>query len=287
MKALMHVAVLCLSAAVTERKIAVWREFGAEIRRRRFQAGLSLERLAPHAGVSPQMLGAMERGTRRTKEDAAKRLDAFFATNGALMRSWLQAVRGEGDPEWYEQVTNSEENATEIHMFHPNLVPGLLQTKAYALEIFQQSRLLDAAQQHEHLAELRVKRLDALVQANNPKLLAVIPEEVLRAPVGKGDVMREQRAHLVRLAESERLKLLVVPQGTPYIGGASGAFRVIGSDNGSPVVYAEHTGGGVIIDDHLEVARHQAIYRELLSWALPPLASIDLMRRMNEEVEHD
>ncbi len=247
---------------------------------------MNLERLAPQAGLSPQMLGAMERGTRRTKEDVAKRLDAFFATNGALMRRWSQAVRGEGDPDWYEQVTESEENATEIHMYHPNLVPGLLQTEAYALVVFRDDGPLDSPEEHKRLAQLRVKRLDALVEVNNPKLLAVIPENVVRARVGDEEVMREQRAHLVRLAESERLRLLVVPVGTPYLGGSSGPFRVIMSEDGPPIVYAEHSGGGVIIDDSQEVARHQAVYRELLSWALPPLASIDLIRRMNEEDEH-
>ncbi|WP_106581466.1 helix-turn-helix domain-containing protein [Murinocardiopsis flavida] len=267
---------------MTNAKLTMWREFGSEVRRLRLQAGMNLEKLAPHAGVSPQMLGAMERGTRRTQEDVARKLDVFFATNGALMRRWSQALRGESDPEWYQQVTESEEAATEIHMYHPTLIPGLLQIEAYALVVFRDSGPLDSAEEHQRLAQLRVKRLDALIQANNPKLLAVIPEEVLRGHVGKESVMQQQRERLVRLAGSERLRLLVVPRGTPYLGGASGAFRVIGSQGGPPIVYAEHMSGGMIIDDPQDVARHQAIYRELLSWALPPIASIDLIRTMDE-----
>lgn len=267
---------------MTDKKLTLWREFGAEVRRLRLQAGMNLERLAPHSGVSPQMLGAMERGTRRTQEDVAMRLDSFFATNGGLMRHWTQAVRGEKNPEWYQQVTESEAVANEIHMYAPTLVPGLLQIEEYALIVFRDSGPLSSATEHQRHAQLRVKRLNALIKGNNPKLLAVIPEEVLRARIGKEGVMRQQRVHLVDLAESEKLKLLVVPPGTPYFGGASGSFRVIASQGSPPIVYAEHTSGGVIIDEPQEVARHQAIYRELLSWALPPLASIDLIRTMDD-----
>lgn len=167
-------------------------------------------------------------------------------------------------------------------MFHSNLVPGLLQIESYALAVFQDSGPLDTPDEHRRLAKLRVRRLDALVKANDPRLLAVIPEGVLQTRVGKGDVMRALLAHLVRLAESEKLRMLVVPTGTPYLGGASGPFRVISSEQGPPIVYAEHMSGGVIIDERSEVARYQAVYRELLSWALPPLASIDLLHRMNE-----
>lgn len=272
---------------MTDTNKTAWRKFGSEIRRLRLQSRMTLEQVAPYAGVSAQMIGAMERGTRRTQEDIASKLDTLFATHGALMRHWSSAVRREKDPEWYEQVTRSEEAATEIHMYHPNLIPGLLQTEQYAEAVFRESRPLDPVEEHKRLAQLRVQRLGALQKKSDPKLSAVIPEGTLRAAVDSATCMREQRAYLLSLAKSRAVKLLAVPRETPYIGALSGPFRVIASEEGPPILYAEHTAGGAIIDDHNEVARLQAVYRELLSWALPPLASIDLIHRINDEADND
>lgn len=60
--------------------------FGAELRARRIEAGLSLRRLAPLVLVSHDLLARVEKAQRRPQSDLVERLDTVLGADGELRR---------------------------------------------------------------------------------------------------------------------------------------------------------------------------------------------------------
>lgn len=246
---------------------------------------MTLEDLSTQISVSPQMLGAMERGKRRTKKDIAAELESSLATNGALLRKWEEARKSSANPEWHTDVVQAEEDATEIHYFHPTLIPGLFQTEEYARVIFADGRPLDSREDVDRLTQLRTQRLTALMEKTAPKITGLIGEGALRARVGGTETMDAQLAHLENLAKSSATRLLVVPSTARYHGGASGPFQVLRFADRPTAIYADHAGGGTFIDTEQEVQRFTAILQELLAWALSPTLTLELLGEVRREAK--
>ncbi|GAB3207000.1 Predicted transcriptional regulator [Marinactinospora thermotolerans DSM 45154] len=260
-----------------EKQLDTWLDFGAEVRRRRTQAGKSLGQVAKELSITSGMLGKIERATRATKKDIAQQLEDYFGTNGILLRKWEHAATG--SPEWFRLVTKSEENATEIRAWAPILVPGVLQVEGYARAIFKVGRPLDRPDEIERLVAARLERGRTLTREDGPRLWVTLCESVLGRIVGGTDIMRDQLALLVELAEKERIRVQVVPATTPDCPGNSGPFRIITTREGGTIVYGDSSGGGNIVDSLPEVRRHVALYGELQAVALPPTTSLNVIRK--------
>lgn len=263
---------------MAEKKHPVWIRFGSEIRRLRKQEGLTATQLGKEVSLSPAMISAIERGSRTPKRDRVEAFDRFFATEGAVLRKWSEATNLEADPDWFREVVRSEEQAAEIRMWHPSLVPGLLQTPDYARAVFAAGRPLDGKSEIDQLVIAREQRVEQLVREGGPALWAIVDETVVRRTVGDSKTMKEQLAHLASMAEAGSVKLSVVPTATHFHPGLSGPFRLLSFDGRPSLVYAEHSGGGQLIEGTIEVRRHVAVLEELRGWSLTPTQSVELIK---------
>ncbi len=81
------------------RTVDVTRTFGAELRRRRAQAGLTQRELAERVRYSRETVAAVERGRRYATRQLALRCDEVLATDGVLGRLWprVESVRVAAD----------------------------------------------------------------------------------------------------------------------------------------------------------------------------------------------
>lgn len=262
-----------------------WVRLGREISRLRELAGLTQAQLADATGWSRSLISALQRGTRTPKREQVEALDDALATGGALLRLWANLVQNLDAPAWITEVVRSEEQSTEIRMYHLSLVPGVLQTEDYARVVFTYGNPLDRSETIERLVAGRLKRREVLMARGGPSLWAVIDEAVIRRTVGDPQVMSGQLALLIDLAESQAVRLQVVPDNTPLHPGRSGPFRLLTFPDTAPLVYAEHAAGGELIDDHQEVRRFTAIFGELQGWALTPTQSLRLIREVKEEFD--
>ena len=64
-------------------------KFGAELRRYRTKAGLSMAKLGLKIHFSAETIGRVERGERRPSETLAKVCDQTLDTGGALLELWV------------------------------------------------------------------------------------------------------------------------------------------------------------------------------------------------------
>jgi hypothetical protein len=178
-------------------------------------------------------------------------------------------------------VVRSEVEASEIRMWHPTLIPGILQTGGYARSIFSAGRPLDTPEEIEELVASRLARFPTL----SARLWCVLDEVALRRVIGGPEVMSRQLAHLYDLAQSGAVRIQVVPPDTSAHPGLSGGFRIISFRERPPVVYVEHFAGGVLIDGGIEVSRLSAVYGELQAWARTPRSSLAVIKDAKEQVD--
>jgi transcriptional regulator with XRE-family HTH domain len=104
---------------------------GAELRHAREKKGLSQEQLGQVLFVSGSFVGQLEAGTRRMQPEIARMLDEILETDGFFLRNCRAAAKSKYEDHFAEAV-ELEAQATAIRQYTPLLIPGLLQTAAYA-----------------------------------------------------------------------------------------------------------------------------------------------------------
>lgn len=121
----------------------------------------------------------------------------------------LAARARSGTPEWFMPYLGAESTATMIRCWSPMIVPGVLQTRAYAYEMLKVERYAP-----ERLAELVNTRIQRQRVLDRARVVTVLDYSVTRRMLGSPQVMAEQCAHLVTVAEQPNVSMHIVPENT-------------------------------------------------------------------------
>ncbi|MET8625599.1 helix-turn-helix transcriptional regulator [Kitasatospora sp. NPDC004669] len=217
------------------------RQLGAELRRRREEAGLSHEEVAEAlSGMSQPKLSRIENGRGATKVDDVKRLLALYkcedtdlisalvdmAKNGSQRGMWWQSYGAHISPELGDLIT-LEASASSVRTYEGAFIPGLFQTPAYAREIIKKLSMRPDVNV-EALVDVRMARQGALTRSEPLTLWAVIHEAAIRSAVGGPAVMAEQLSRLIDRAAQPNINIQVMPIGAPAHHGMGGAFTILG-----------------------------------------------------------
>ena len=125
-----------MGLTVSDRAASPLRVFGAMLRSYRLKSGMSLEQLGARVYLSDDMVGNTENGQRVPTEQFAAACDAVpELTGGALaeLRDLLKDyLKQRAYPGWFIRWPEKEAQATVLRSFELVVIPGLLQTQAYA-----------------------------------------------------------------------------------------------------------------------------------------------------------
>ncbi|SCL69621.1 Helix-turn-helix domain-containing protein [Micromonospora citrea] len=211
---------------------------GAELRQLRRREALTLEQVCDRLGwASTSKLSRIELGQSRPDlADVLDLLDVYevpppqrdalivIARDAATSRGWWKALGEMGERQ--RTYAELEAGAATIVDWQPAVVPGLLQTPAYARLRIAAGRLLDPTVDVEADVRARAMRHEVLRRADPPRYTALLGEAACEAGDTPPSVWREQLRHLVDLAGLPHvtIRLLpgsVVPRGgvrplTPY-----------------------------------------------------------------------
>ncbi|MBZ3914691.1 helix-turn-helix domain-containing protein [Streptomyces acidiscabies] len=254
--------------------------YGEWLKEARTAKGWTQQQLADAAIMSRSHIAAIENGTRYPSEEDAKRLDQALGT-GNVLATFRPGQKGDV-PDWFERARQLEQQATNIRVFGLSYVPGLLQTEEYARSVIDSGYPRRSEDERHKAVVTRLERAKLLEDPLTPELWALLDEAVIRRPVGGPRVMADQLAHIVALAESGRIRVNVLPFGTPHSLLAGLAMLMWFADQ-PPVAYTEGLRTGTVHDSPAMVEEIQGAYALALSEAQPLQQSLALLRATEKE----
>jgi transcriptional regulator with XRE-family HTH domain len=258
--------------------------FAQELRAQRESAGLTQEQLARLMGYSTSVIAKLETCRTIPSPQHAGQADEGLATPGTFRRLRQAMINGTHEP-WVRAYLEMEERATVLRWWESLVVPGLLQTEAYARAMIRAGRPGDSDADIERLVTARLSRQAIWERPDPPPpmLFVVLGEAVLRQRVGDAEIMRGQLGHLVEAASNPRITIQVLPFAAAAHPGLLGPLLVASFDNDRDAAYLDNALDGQVTERRKQVARVALLYDTLRIEALTPGASTDMMVKVAEE----
>lgn len=248
-----------------------------ELRHVRAARGMRQEDLAKILKYSPSQVGMIETGARKPPPGFWESVDEALQTGGSFTR-WADRL---GTPRWKVEWESAEREAVSLRSYEALVVPGLLQTAAYARTVLTDAGLWSHDEVEKLLAD-RMARQEILARENPPSLTAVIDEGVLRREVGNPGIMNEQVDAIIKACAAPRIQVHVVPATAGAYVGLNGPFVLATARDRSVVGYIDNQLHGDVVDGAEEVTSLEAAWEAVRSEALPHRLSIDLMTKAVE-----
>jgi transcriptional regulator with XRE-family HTH domain len=269
------------------------RRLGAELRKYRDAAGVTIDVVADRLGCSPSKVSRIETGhTSATPRDVKDMLD-IYRVDGAVSDELVQIAREARQKGWWHPFSTvltgayvgMEAAARSVRAYEQQVIPGLLQTDMYADALIRGARLSDTDQQIEQRVRVRMARQALLIQDDPIDLWVVLDEAVVSRPVGGDDVMRDQLFRLAEMAVLPNVTLQILPFAAGAHAGMDGTFAILDfPDAEDPdVVFVENATGGLFLEKVDELSKYNSIFDAIRSTALPPEESRNMIALLAEE----
>ncbi|WP_327696599.1 helix-turn-helix domain-containing protein [Streptomyces sp. NBC_00459] len=258
---------------------------GAELRHAREAAGLSQDELGRPLFVSGSFIGQMEAGTRRMMHEYAVQIDQILGTKDFFERNCAALAKSKY-PDHFAEAAEAEAVATAIRQYAQLLIPGLLQTKAYAEAVFRAYKPLAQAAEIDKDVANRLDRARLLDNPTTPLLWSVLDEAVLRRVVGGPAVMAEALRHVAALIRQHRIIVQVLPFGAGAHASMHGSLKLMEFEGAPPLSFVEAPDMGKLQDDPATVSRHTLMFNLLQAAALSPQDSLALIESVAHDYEH-
>lgn len=258
--------------------------YGSEVRRLREAEGISLVRLAEIVHASKSHLARVETAERMPPQGLSEALDAAFGTDGHFVRLYKLARR-EAHPGRYRRYMELEERSSAIAHYSAHMVPGLLQTEAYARALLSCQPELDDETLEEKVAA-RLSRQERLKGESPPYLWAILDEAVIRRPIGGLPVMRDQLGALLPQMDTTMTKIQVLPYCHGEHALLGGSLTLLTIPDEDAVAYEEGIEAGHLYEDAPVVQKYQRFYDALRAYALSPRDSAAIIREAMEDMRN-
>ncbi len=205
----------------------------------------------------------------------------------ASKRGWWQTY-GDVVAANYKDYLSLESDADSTRIYSPNLIPGLLQTGAYAREIITATAFNRTPDEVNALAEVRKARQAVLTARTGRSPLsfwAVIHEAVLHQRFASQPMlMREQLRHLLDVTGLPNVTVQIMPLSMAPNPGMMGLFEIVRFPHPWPtVINLENMQGGTFVEGTDEVADFETAFDRILATALPVDDSRETIKKIMEK----
>ncbi|MFF1460060.1 Scr1 family TA system antitoxin-like transcriptional regulator [Streptomyces sp. NPDC058330] len=253
--------------------------FGAEVQVARERWNIRREDLAQAASCGYSLVAKIEAGKRTPSLNFARACDQIFpGAEGLFERLWPLAMRY-AFPPWFRRYLELEWKASSLRMFHPQLMPGLVQTESYARAVLRTGRPSNL----EELVTGRIDRQRILERDRDPaRLWLILNEAALTNMVGDREVMHQQLSHVLKLSEVARHRVQVVPNTGQHHGWAS-PFGILSFPDDEDVVHVDGFPRGYLLAEPEDRTKASDAYDLLTALALSPDLSAELITSIQKE----
>ncbi|MGH3550388.1 MAG: helix-turn-helix domain-containing protein [Pseudonocardiaceae bacterium] len=272
------------------------RRLRRELKRLRNNAGLNVDDAGRQAGMSGPTISRIESGKRGMTVDEVEKLLDTYQVPVPQQREYLEMAERAADRGWWQAYGSAltdatqtqialEEDATTITNFEPVVVPGLLQTAAYARAVISTVGLDVTPRQVEAMVAARMARQAILTRPDPPQLITVLDEGVLHREVGGRAVMARQLRQLIEAATSQpNVTVQVIPFTAGAHAAVEGSFAVIEFGMEPGAVLLEGKTADLFLEEPDEIATYQDIASRLQQSALEADDTVALIEQMLREM---
>ncbi|MCR8946021.1 helix-turn-helix domain-containing protein [Streptomyces sp. OUCMDZ-4982] len=265
--------------------------FGLLLRHFRERAGLSQEQLGKRIGYSKSQVAMVERGARPPKGVFVQRADEVLGAQGALIvaapKPPKQTERTEQRsplPDWFTPFADEEEKAWARHAYENHVMPGLLQTEAYARAVFTSHYPTYDDDEIEAKVTARLERQKLLTRRPLPDISFVLEMVVLTRPIGGRRVMKAQLHHLAEVARLRHVRIQLMDPDREDHAALNGPFVLLETDKRQQLAYIEGQGGNFFITEHPELGNLFGQYGVTRAQAYTPERTLETIEKMAEEL---
>lgn len=253
---------------------------GNELREMREQAGLTLKEVGEYLRRNPSTVSRFESGMLPARvaevlayldicgvDDQQRRADLKQMSGDLFRKGWWDGYANDVAGSLIDRIW-LESRATAICYFSTMVVPGLLQTRAYAEATIRTANSAASKEQIERWIELRMARQQMLDREESPQLIAVIDEAVVRRLIGGLPVMRDQLLHLAAMADRSAVEVRILPFTAGAHASPDGPFDLFRMVEPYPDAASMQTPAGAVYVEANKAAPLVAAYDRLCDAAL-------------------
>ncbi|MEU8570285.1 helix-turn-helix transcriptional regulator [Streptomyces pathocidini] len=256
------------------------RTFGAVVQALREHAGLSRREFAALVRFSQHTVASIEQGRRMPDQAFVERAEEALGNTGALRKAVRHLARQPGLASWFRQWARLEAIAITLYTYECRLIPGLLQTEAYARALFtnQLPPLGDAQIEAQWAA--RTERQQLLRDRPNTAFSFILEEHLFLRRMGGVEVTRELIDHILETAQLRNVEIQIMPLAREAHAGLDGPMHLLETPENRWFAYCEGQESGQLIPDPKVVSTLQMRYARMRSQALSLEDSVSLLQRM-------
>jgi transcriptional regulator with XRE-family HTH domain len=190
-------------------------------------------------------------------------------------------------PDYVDHIA-LEDDATYIREWQPVMVPGLLQTSAYAEAVVAGGPHYIDPERAAELVKVRLGR-QAKIEEGGASYTAILWEAVVAHPLVSVEIHREQLSAILEIGKRKNVTVQVLPFSAGVLAGYSCGFYSFSFDE-EPMVEAvamDNLRGTSVLEGAEDLAAYTNAYDLLRSSALAPDASAKLIRGILRSLKED
>ncbi|WUH91009.1 helix-turn-helix domain-containing protein [Streptomyces sp. NBC_00433] len=260
------------------------RTFGAFVQALREHAGLSREEFGGLVGLSKHTVTSIEVGRRMPDPDFVERAEPLLGNTGALRNAVRHIARSPGLATWFRQWAKKEKTAITLCTYECRVIPGLLQTEAYARALFERRLPPLSDEEIEDQWAARAKRQQLLRERPNTAFSFVLDEHLFLRRTGGREITLELIEHVLEVGERRNVEIQILPLTSGVHPGLDGPVVLQETPENRWFAYGEGQETGQLISDAKVVSVLQQRYAKLRSQALTPEESRSLLLRLRGEL---
>ncbi|MEW2588346.1 helix-turn-helix domain-containing protein [Streptomyces virginiae] len=253
---------------------------GEQLAAARVARGLTQRELGKRVGLQEESIASIEQGRRPLMPDVAEAMDRELGLPGILTVAAHKMPQIDVIPPWAEPLISLEQSAQALSSYQNQVVPGLLQTPAYAEAVFRSRIPLYTADEIAAQTSARIDRQSVLHRTQPMLASFVIWEPVLRCPVGGRDVLNEQLRHMAVCSQLPGITIQVLTLDRTTHPALDGPFVLLETSDHQHIAYVESQRGSLVVSHLDEVSIVSQRYAMLRTQALNPDETRDLLDRL-------
>jgi transcriptional regulator with XRE-family HTH domain len=253
---------------------------GQELRRLREAKNMTAEQVAERLLVSQSKISRLENGRRSiSQRDVRDLCGVYEVEDERLVDSLMQMAKDSRQQGWwhafgdipYSVYIGLETDAESLRVYEPQIIPGLLQTHAYAEAVIAGALPESTPHDIEKRVQVRTRRQERIRNGERPlRLWVVIDEAALHRQVGSRRLMAEQLEHLAEQSGLPHVTVQVLPFHMGAHPGISGHYAILEFPDASDssVVYIEGVTSDLYLEKAQDVGKYSVMYEHLRAQAM-------------------